>query len=227
MKVSFCLKYLKIVVGDHTFTEIYICLFFPRCCFPNKQTQFLYTFLCPCSISVLRSYGEQCSLLACLCFYQRKILGLITEISILLFLFSQTWASNKCLHLFIMYNCEVSQQGSRDLSFRSISQGEGLLRGLQVSSHYFNYNKKNIMQKYRKHFKRIQPLQLSTLIMGFPGGSDGKEPACQCRRLEVNPWVGKIPRRMEWQHTPVFLPGEFHGQATIHGVAKSWTWLSD
>ena len=34
----------------------------------------------------------------------------------------------------------------------------------------------------------------------------------------------------KWQPTPVFLPGEFHGQrslqATVHGVAKSWTWLS-
>ena len=31
--------------------------------------------------------------------------------------------------------------------------------------------------------------------------------------------------------TPVFLPGEFHGQgdwqATVHGVAKSWTRLSN
>ena len=31
--------------------------------------------------------------------------------------------------------------------------------------------------------------------MGFPGGSGGKEPACQCRRHKrrgFNPWVGKI-----------------------------------
>ena len=40
-----------------------------------------------------------------------------------------------------------------------------------------------------------------------------------------NPWVGKIPRRREWQPTPVFLPGESHGHrslvwATVHGVAK-------
>ena len=30
----------------------------------------------------------------------------------------------------------------------------------------------------------------------------------------------------EMQTTPVFLPGEVHGQtwqATVHGVAKSWT----
>ena len=33
----------------------------------------------------------------------------------------------------------------------------------------------------------------------------------------------KIPWRRECQPTPVFLPGEFN---TVHGVAKSWTWLS-
>ena len=28
----------------------------------------------------------------------------------------------------------------------------------------------------------------------------------------VDSWVGKIPWRREWQSTPVFLPGESHGQ---------------
>ena len=30
---------------------------------------------------------------------------------------------------------------------------------------------------------------------GFPGGSDGKESACQCRRCGFDPWVRKIPWR--------------------------------
>ena len=30
-----------------------------------------------------------------------------------------------------------------------------------------------------------------------------------------NPWVRKIPWRREWQPTPVFLPGEFHGQRSL------------
>ena len=32
--------------------------------------------------------------------------------------------------------------------------------------------------------------------VGFPGGTSGKEPACQCRRPKrhgFDPWVGKIP----------------------------------
>ena len=32
--------------------------------------------------------------------------------------------------------------------------------------------------------------------------------ACQCRRLEFNPWVRKILWRRKWQPTPVFLLGE-------------------
>ena len=56
--------------------------------------------------------------------------------------------------------------------------------------------------------------------MGFPGGTSGKEPACQCRRhnrCRLNPWVGNIPWRRAWQPTPVFLPGEFHGQWSLVG----------
>jgi len=34
-------------------------------------------------------------------------------------------------------------------------------------------------------------------------------------RLGFNPWVGKIPWRREWLPTPVFLPGEFHGQRSL------------
>ena len=33
-----------------------------------------------------------------------------------------------------------------------------------------------------------------------------------------NPWVRKIPWRREWQPTPVFLPGEFHGQRRLRGL---------
>ena len=29
------------------------------------------------------------------------------------------------------------------------------------------------------------------------------------------PWVGKIPWRRAWQPSPVFLPGESHGQRSL------------
>ena len=46
---------------------------------------------------------------------------------------------------------------------------------------------------------------------------------------QVQALVRKIPWRREWLPSPVFFPGEFHGQrslvAIVHGVVKSWTWL--
>ena len=58
--------------------------------------------------------------------------------------------------------------------------------------------------------------------MGFPGGTSGKKPACQCRRQKrprFDPWVGKIYWRWAWQPTPVFLPGESHGQRSLMGYS--------
>ena len=33
------------------------------------------------------------------------------------------------------------------------------------------------------------------------------------------PWVGKISWRRKWQCTPIFLPGEFHGQRSLVGYS--------
>ena len=46
---------------------------------------------------------------------------------------------------------------------------------------------------------------------GFPGGSAGKESACNVERPGFNPWVGKMPWRRERLSTSAFWPGEFHG----------------
>ena len=34
-------------------------------------------------------------------------------------------------------------------------------------------------------------------------------------RAGFDPWVGKVPWRRQWQPTPVFLPGESHGQRSL------------
>ena len=39
----------------------------------------------------------------------------------------------------------------------------------------------------------------------------------QCRRPGFDPWVGKIPWRRERLCTPVFWPGELHGQRSLAG----------
>ena len=41
----------------------------------------------------------------------------------------------------------------------------------------------------------------------------------QYRRPRFDPWVGKIPWGREWLPTPVFLPGESHGQRSLEGYS--------
>ena len=51
----------------------------------------------------------------------------------------------------------------------------------------------------------------------------------QCRRSKFSPWVGIIPWRRERLPTPLFLPGEIHGQRSLvgfhqwsHRVGHDW-----
>ena len=53
----------------------------------------------------------------------------------------------------------------------------------------------------------------------FPGGSEGKESVCDVGDSGWIPMLGRFPWRREWQPTPVFLPGEFHGQRILVGYS--------
>ena len=49
-----------------------------------------------------------------------------------------------------------------------------------------------------------------------------KKKASQCRRVRrpgFDPWAGKVSWRRKWQPTPVFVPGEFHGQGSLEGYS--------
>ena len=59
---------------------------------------------------------------------------------------------------------------------------------------------------------------MATYITGLPGGANSKESTCQCKKLKkhvLDPLVGKMPWNKKWQPTPVFLPGESHGQKSL------------
>ena len=71
-------------------------------------------------------------------------------------------------------------------------------------------------------------------ICGLPQWLSSKRIHLPCRshrRHGFDPWVKKSPWRRAWQPTPVFLPGESHGQRSLvgynHRVVKSQTWPSD
>ena len=62
-----------------------------------------------------------------------------------------------------------------------------------------------------------------SILRGFPGSTSGKESAQQCRRHKghsFNPCIRKIPWRRAWQPTPVFMPGESHGQRSLVGYSQ-------
>ena len=74
------------------------------------------------------------------------------------------------------------------------------------------------------------PHQTVCLAHHGPGGTSGREPACQRRRRKrwgFDPWVGKVPWRRAWQPTPVFLPGESHGQRSLVGYSPRGLTESD
>ena len=57
----------------------------------------------------------------------------------------------------------------------------------------------------------------NTFTFIFLGGSEIKNPSA--KRLRFDPWVRKIPWRRKCQSTPVFLPGESHGQRSLVGFS--------
>ena len=64
-------------------------------------------------------------------------------------------------------------------------------------------------------------LRLLIFLPASPGGSDGKESACNAGDLGLIPGLGKIPWKREQLSTPVFWPGEFHGLYSPWGGKES------
>ena len=71
----------------------------------------------------------------------------------------------------------------------------------------------------------------SLIYMGFLHGSDGKQSACNAGDLSSIPGSGRSPgggNGNPLQHSCLENPMDRGAwQATVHGVAKSQTWLSD
>ena len=63
--------------------------------------------------------------------------------------------------------------------------------------------------------------------MDFPGGTSGKEPACQCRRHKkfwFDPWVRKVPHGYPLQYSCLENPMDRGAwRVTVHRIAESQT----
>ena len=70
----------------------------------------------------------------------------------------------------------------------------------------------------RRTFIKLRDVLGPRLFMGFPGIKDPPANAGRCKRRGFDPWVRKIPWRRACQPTPVFWPGESHGQRSLAGL---------
>ena len=74
-------------------------------------------------------------------------------------------------------------------------------------------------QSFESLFQSLKSLfQSSLIILGFPGASYGKESACSAGDLGLIP-DQENPLEKRRLPTPVFLPGDFHGQRSLAGYS--------
>ena len=88
----------------------------------------------------------------------------------------------------------------------------------------YNINRSLVCGYHEVYIITIYSLQVAIYTYGLLQWLNGKESTCQCRRPVFNSWVGKIPWRGRWQPTPVFLPGECHGQRSLMGYMSFIFW---
>ena len=60
-----------------------------------------------------------------------------------------------------------------------------------------------------------------TPVQGLPRWLSSEESACQCGRYLFHPWMGKIPWRSKWQHTPIFMPEEIPWTEEASGLQST------
>ena len=101
-------------------------------------------------------------------------------------------------------------------------------------SHSYMTTGKTIALTRRTFVSKVMSLlfnMLSRIDMGFPGGSDGKESACDAGDLGLIPRLGRSPGGGMAIHSSILawrIPmDEEAWRATVHGVTKNQTRLSD
>ena len=84
------------------------------------------------------------------------------------------------------------------------------MRYMQIQVFFIEYNLFTVLCQYLLYSKVTQ---FYTYILCFLSVN------LQCRRAGFNTWFGKIPWRREQLPTPIFLPGECHGQRSLAGYS--------
>lgn len=87
--------------------------------------------------------------------------------------------------------------------------------GKQASSALGQRAKASVLGGTRREF--LKEITLNTHWKDIPGGSAEKNPpaAQEAQKLRVGPLGREDPLEEAWQPSPVFLPGEPHGQGNL------------
>ena len=106
----------------------------------------------------------------------------------------------------------------------------------QIPNHWATREALQFISKYYIFFScyhkwnHFLKLIFKLLVLRASLGAQMVKICLQCRKPGFDPWVGKIPWRMEWLPTPMCFPGEFHGQRSLaglnpwcHRVRHNWT----
>ena len=109
-----------------------------------------------------------------------------------------------------------------------------LLSGLRYSDQYLSCELNKSHTYIYRVFFQTKLLGLAYILLCIKWASLGAQWRIhlQCRRPGFDPWVGKTPWRRAWQPAPALLSWRIPvdrgaWQATAHGLAKSWTRLSN
>ena len=83
-----------------------------------------------------------------------------------------------------------------------------------IAQHFIKCALKRIVIEATEYFIRLN--QCTGTVLFFR--KVRLQPCLQCKKPVFDPWVRKISWRREWLPTPVFLPGESHGQRSLGGL---------
>ena len=126
------------------------------------------------------------------------------------------WAK-LCGSLNILWYCPFSGIGMKTDLFQSCKDDENPNRAVKISRD--NYRKES-------EWIRLKILAMDIIYVGFLCGSAGKESACNVGALGSISGLGRSPG--EGRGYPFQYSGlENSTDCMVHGVAKSWTRLSD
>ena len=130
-------------------------------------------------------------------------------------------------HFFSINSCHSSIK--RNFSLSPVYQPIYLFIHFSINSWIIFYSVDLHCAEWTQQVQVVQMLYIPkkdltfARLQGLPWWLSNKESVCNARDVRdadlIHPWVGKIPWRRTSQPTPVFLPGQSHGQWSLTGYS--------